>query len=97
MYASSGESSVFYGRNYNWSENSRCMWSLVFDKKSVYICRQLTGPHLKKLSLELGGKNATIVWRDAPIESERMMTSVVRSAFANSGQVGLGLLGSYFC
>ncbi|EER02907.1 aldehyde dehydrogenase, putative [Perkinsus marinus ATCC 50983] len=51
--------------------------------------QQLTGPHLKKLSLELGGKNATIVWRDAPIESERMMTSVVRSAFANSGQICL--------
>ncbi|KAF4709658.1 hypothetical protein FOZ62_027952 [Perkinsus olseni] len=49
----------------------------------------LAAPHLKKVSLELGGKNATIIWKDAPIKGARMMPTVIRSAFANSGQICL--------
>jgi aminomuconate-semialdehyde/2-hydroxymuconate-6-semialdehyde dehydrogenase len=42
---------------------------------------------LKKASLELGGKNATLVFADAP--QERLLDTVVRSAFLNSGQICL--------
>ena len=38
---------------------------------------------LKKTSLELGGKNATLVFADAP--KEKLLDTVVRSAFLNSG------------
>lgn len=42
---------------------------------------------LKKCSLELGGKNPTIVFADAP--RERLFDVVVRSAFQNAGQICL--------
>ena len=42
---------------------------------------------LKKTSLELGGKNATLVFADAP--REKLLDTVVRSAFLNSGQICL--------
>ena len=42
---------------------------------------------LKKASLELGGKNATVVFADAP--PTRLMDTLVRSAFQNSGQICL--------
>jgi aminomuconate-semialdehyde/2-hydroxymuconate-6-semialdehyde dehydrogenase len=42
---------------------------------------------LKKTSLELGGKNATLVFADAP--HEKLLDTVVRSAFLNSGQICL--------
>jgi aminomuconate-semialdehyde/2-hydroxymuconate-6-semialdehyde dehydrogenase len=45
------------------------------------------GPALKKVSLELGGKNATVIFSDAPREG--MLDTVVRSAFQNSGQICL--------
>ena len=45
------------------------------------------GPALKKASLELGGKNATLVFADAPRES--LIDAVLRSAFQNSGQICL--------
>ena len=41
----------------------------------------------KKLSLELGGKNATIVLDDAPLDD--IMDGLVRASFTNSGQVCL--------
>ena len=41
----------------------------------------------KKLSLELGGKNATIIREDVDIES--MMPGIVRASFLNQGQVCL--------
>ena len=41
----------------------------------------------KKLSLELGGKNATIVREDVDIQA--MMPSIVRASFLNQGQVCL--------
>jgi aminomuconate-semialdehyde/2-hydroxymuconate-6-semialdehyde dehydrogenase len=41
---------------------------------------------LKKVSLELGGKNPTIVFADAPAGA---MDTIVRSAFLNSGQICL--------
>ncbi len=44
-------------------------------------------PMFKKLSLELGGKNATVVLDDAPLEE--MMDGIVRASFTNSGQVCL--------
>jgi aminomuconate-semialdehyde/2-hydroxymuconate-6-semialdehyde dehydrogenase len=45
------------------------------------------GPALKKLSLELGGKNPTLVFADAP--RERLIDTLVRSSFQNSGQICL--------
>jgi aminomuconate-semialdehyde/2-hydroxymuconate-6-semialdehyde dehydrogenase len=45
------------------------------------------GPALKKVSLELGGKNPTLVFADAP--REKLLDTVVRSAFQNSGQICL--------
>jgi aminomuconate-semialdehyde/2-hydroxymuconate-6-semialdehyde dehydrogenase len=42
-------------------------------------------PAFKKLSLELGGKNPTIVFADC--DFERTVTGVLRAAFTNQGQV----------
>jgi aminomuconate-semialdehyde/2-hydroxymuconate-6-semialdehyde dehydrogenase len=50
------------------------------------------GPALKKASLELGGKNPTLVFADAwndPGLRERLLATVLRSAFQNSGQICL--------
>lgn len=43
------------------------------------------GPMFKRMSLELGGKNATIVCEDADLE--KSMGTIVRSCFQNSGQI----------
>ncbi len=51
------------------------------------IVAATAAPMFKKLSLELGGKNATIVLDDAPLEE--MMDGIVRASFTNSGQVCL--------
>jgi aminomuconate-semialdehyde/2-hydroxymuconate-6-semialdehyde dehydrogenase len=42
---------------------------------------------LKKCSLELGGKNAALVFADAP--KDRLFDIIVRAAFQNSGQICL--------
>lgn len=42
---------------------------------------QLSAPHCKKLSLELGGKNPAIVFEDANLEE--CIPTTVRSSFAN--------------
>ena len=47
----------------------------------------ITGPMLKKTSLELGGKNATLVFADSDWRAH--MDTLVRSAFQNSGQICL--------
>jgi aminomuconate-semialdehyde/2-hydroxymuconate-6-semialdehyde dehydrogenase len=44
-------------------------------------------PALKKVSLELGGKNPTVIFADAP--RENLLDTVIRSAFQNSGQICL--------
>jgi len=46
-----------------------------------------TGAQLKKASLELGGKNATLVFADSDWESQ--LSTLVRSAFQNAGQICL--------
>ncbi|MET0329289.1 MAG: aldehyde dehydrogenase family protein, partial [Luteimonas sp.] len=46
-----------------------------------------TGAQLKKASLELGGKNATLVFADSDWEGQ--LGTLVRSAFQNSGQICL--------
>ncbi|HEY2344921.1 MAG TPA: aldehyde dehydrogenase [Xanthomonadaceae bacterium] len=62
---------------------------------STAVGRQIAahcGPALKKTSLELGGKNATIVFADAfedASQRERLLDTVVRAAFQNSGQICL--------
>lgn len=45
------------------------------------------GPALKKVSLELGGKNPTLIFADAP--RDRLLDTVLRSAFQNAGQICL--------
>ena len=47
----------------------------------------LAAPQLKKVSLELGGKNATIVFADSDWQDH--LDTLVRSAFQNSGQICL--------
>jgi aminomuconate-semialdehyde/2-hydroxymuconate-6-semialdehyde dehydrogenase len=51
------------------------------------IVAKTAAPMFKKLSLELGGKNATIILKDADLNSN--MENIVRSAFLNQGQVCL--------
>ncbi|QDH69964.1 aldehyde dehydrogenase [Marilutibacter alkalisoli] len=46
-----------------------------------------TGPQLKKVSLELGGKNPTLVFADSDWQDQ--LDTIVRSAFQNSGQICL--------
>ncbi|WP_223670017.1 aldehyde dehydrogenase [Kangiella shandongensis] len=48
---------------------------------------KVTAGMFKKLSLELGGKNPTLVFADCDFENT--VNSVVRSAFANQGQICL--------
>ena len=43
--------------------------------------------HIKKLSLELGGKNAGVVFDDCDLD--KCITTSVRSAFANQGEICL--------
>jgi aminomuconate-semialdehyde/2-hydroxymuconate-6-semialdehyde dehydrogenase len=47
----------------------------------------LAGPLLKKVSLELGGKNPTLVFADSDWRAQ--LDTIVRSAFQNSGQICL--------
>ena len=47
----------------------------------------LTAPTLKKLSLELGGKNPTLVFADSDWRAQ--LDTLVRSAFQNSGHICL--------
>lgn len=51
------------------------------------IVAATAAPMFKKLSLELGGKNATVVLDDAPVEN--IVDGLVRASFTNSGQVCL--------
>ena len=48
---------------------------------------RVAAPMFKKLSLELGGKNPTIVFDDVDLEA--ILPSLVRASFANSGQICL--------
>lgn len=47
----------------------------------------LAAPKFKKLSLELGGKNPTIIFADC--DWDKMMRSTIESSFANQGQICL--------
>ncbi len=51
------------------------------------IVARTAAPMFKKLSLELGGKNATIILEDADVELA--VQGAVKAAFTNSGQVCL--------
>ena len=57
--------------------------STIVGKKIAAHC----GPALKKTSLELGGKNPTIIFADAP--RKNLIDTLMRSAFQNSGQICL--------
>lgn len=47
----------------------------------------VTAPRFKKLSLELGGKNAAIIFDDCDLEDA--LATTLRSSFANQGQICL--------
>lgn len=47
----------------------------------------IAAPMFKKLSLELGGKNPTIIFADC--DFDKMLRTVVRSSFSNQGQICL--------
>ncbi len=51
------------------------------------IVAATAAPMFKKLSLELGGKNATVILDDAPVDD--IVDDIVRASFTNSGQVCL--------
>ena len=55
-------------------------------KTGAYIAR-VAAPMFKKLSLELGGKNPNIIFSDC--DYEKMLTTTIRSSFANQGQICL--------
>ncbi len=48
---------------------------------------QVAAPMFKKLSLELGGKNANLIFADC--DFEKAVETTVRSSFANNGQICL--------
>lgn len=48
---------------------------------------KLTAPLFKKVSLEMGGKNATLIFEDAAME--RTVSEAARASFANQGQICL--------
>lgn len=48
---------------------------------------EMTAPFYKKTSLELGGKNAAIIFDDADLE--KSIATTVRSSFANQGEICL--------
>lgn len=48
---------------------------------------RIAAPMFKKLSLELGGKNPTLIFADCDFET--MLDTIVRSAFNNQGQICL--------
>jgi aminomuconate-semialdehyde/2-hydroxymuconate-6-semialdehyde dehydrogenase len=48
---------------------------------------ETAAPHFKKVSLELGGKNATVVFEDADFDAA--VAGAVRAGFTNQGQVCL--------
>jgi aminomuconate-semialdehyde/2-hydroxymuconate-6-semialdehyde dehydrogenase len=47
----------------------------------------IAAPMFKKLSLELGGKNPTIIFADSDLE--KVFKEIIRSAFGNQGQICL--------
>jgi aminomuconate-semialdehyde/2-hydroxymuconate-6-semialdehyde dehydrogenase len=51
------------------------------------IIARTAGPAFKRLSLELGGKNATVVFAD--VDLDEVMPGIVRSAFENQGEICL--------
>ena len=55
-------------------------------KTGEYIART-AAPMFKKLSLELGGKNPVIVFADC--DFDEMLSTTIRSSFANQGQICL--------
>lgn len=48
---------------------------------------RVAAPMFKKLSLELGGKNAVVIFSDC--DFDRMLSETVRSSFSNQGQICL--------
>ena len=57
--------------------------STTIGKRIAAYC----GPALKKMSLELGGKNPVLIFADAP--REHLIDTVLRSSFQNAGQICL--------
>jgi aminomuconate-semialdehyde/2-hydroxymuconate-6-semialdehyde dehydrogenase len=55
-------------------------------KTGEYIAR-IAAPMFKKLSLELGGKNANVIFADCDFDD--MLSTTMRSSFANQGQICL--------
>ena len=49
--------------------------------------QELTAPQYKKLSLELGGKNASLIFKDADLN--KAVAGSVRSSFLNQGEICL--------
>jgi aminomuconate-semialdehyde/2-hydroxymuconate-6-semialdehyde dehydrogenase len=67
-------------------KDARCI-SFTGGTSTGKLVAATAAPLFKKLSLELGGKNSTIVFDDADLE--KAVSGAARSAFTNNGQVCL--------
>jgi len=79
-----------YGKSVGESIVSHVDVPLISFTGSTVTGRQIamkTAPLLKKLSLEMGGKNAAIVFDD--IDLDKVMPQIIRSCFLNSGEICL--------
>ncbi len=55
--------------------------------KTGSVIASKAAAHFKKLSLELGGKNANIIFKDANLE--KALTNTIKSSFLNQGEICL--------
>ena len=69
------------------SHGSIPMISFTGGTKTGKQIASVAAPQFKKMSLELGGKNAALIFDDC--DYERMIKTTIRSAFANQGQICL--------
>jgi len=58
--------------------------SFTGDAETGLVIRKLASDHLKELTLELGGSDPMIVWKDADLE--KAVAGAVRGRFYNAGQ-----------
>ncbi|KAL1427172.1 hypothetical protein MTO96_017680 [Rhipicephalus appendiculatus] len=58
-----------------------------FVTKTGTTIAQMAAPHAKKLSLEMGGKNAAVVFEDADLK--KCISTLIKASFLNQGEICL--------
>ncbi|KAH7969403.1 hypothetical protein HPB52_017748 [Rhipicephalus sanguineus] len=61
--------------------------SFTGSTKTGTTIAQMAAPHAKKLSLEMGGKNAAIVFEDADLK--KCIATLIKASFLNQGEICL--------